>query len=227
MFIFCIICCSSFFGAVMIKQIVAPSLTPLSIWLNVQPKTHKRMLCTTPLCPRTKKDIKRKEHEIVFILRQQIATWFIDTCIFLNHLLVYSVQYSYLIYILSLECTCCPAISRQENIGSIPSSNTPWGVYCSVQHSRAIGRSENLGGHNGRPQFILVTGQKLKKTKFWSAIHKSIQEFFDPYLFSRSCAPPLDKCFCQLGGGAQDQENKQGSRNPRIDLWIMLQNFVS
>ena len=69
-----------------------------------------------------------------------------------------------------------------------------------------------------------LLAKNLQK-EFWSAIHKSILGYFYPYLFSRSCVPPLDKCFFHIGGGAQDKENKKGSKNPRIDLWNGLQNF--
>jgi hypothetical protein len=53
-----------------------------------------------------------------------------------------------------------------------------------------------------------LLAKKFKKRSFGARSLNQFWEFFDPYLLYRSCAPPLEKCFCQLGGGAQDQENK-------------------
>ena len=71
----------------------------------------------------------------------------------------------------------------------------------------------------------MVTGQKLKKTKFWSEINKSNCNFLIPvYSPDPVLHLQLDKSICQVWGGAQDKKFIPGySKNV---YWIALQNFV-
>ena len=62
-----------------------------------------------------------------------------------------------------------------------------------------------------------LPAKNLKKTKFWSAIHKSILEFFDPYLFSWSCAPPPNWQKHLSSGEAQDLV--KGQKIPELIYW--------